>query len=285
MENLEEKSMLEMENLEESMFMSLYNTNVNEHKKEKNGLSFLSWTFAWKEIKKRYPDATYEVKRFGENNLPYVFDPNTGYMAFTTVTINGLTHEMWLPVMDNRNYAMKDVPYSFERKKKVDGAWKKETVYVNAATMMDINKTIMRCLVKNLAMFGLGLYIYANEDLPEEDKEKLEEQKKAEQEKIEEQKKAEQEKIKEQKKAEQEKIKIKIENSKEKLERGINAYIDLFGVLREEAINEIDIAFGIDLNSFIDKEEYTLKYFKILNNIVLYLAEKIRCEKEKQEIE
>lgn len=263
MENLEEKSMLEMENLEESMFMSLYNTNVNEHKKEKNGLSFLSWTFAWKEIKKRYPDATYEVKRFGENNLPYVFDPNTGYMAFTTVTINGLTHEMWLPVMDNRNYAMKDVPYSFERKKKVDGAWKKETVYVNAATMMDINKTIMRCLVKNLAMFGLGLYIYANEDLPEEDKEKLEEQKKA----------------------EQEKIKIKIENSKEKLERGINAYIDLFGVLREEAINEIDIAFGIDLNSFIDKEEYTLKYFKILNNIVLYLAEKIRCEKEKQEIE
>ena len=178
MENLEEKSMLEMENLEESMFMSLYNTNVNEHKKEKNGLSFLSWPFAWKEIKKVYPDATYEVKRFGENNLPYVFDPNTGYMAFTTVTINGLTHEMWLPVMDYRNYAMKDKPYSFKRKKKnYDGTWHDETINVNAATMMDINKTIMRCLVKNLAMFGLGLYIYADEDLPEEDQKKIEEEK------------------------------------------------------------------------------------------------------------
>ena len=146
--------------IEKSVFENLFEVNVNDHVEKKNGLSYLSWAYAWADIKKRYPNATYEIKRFGENNLPYVYDQNTGYMVFTSVTIDELTHEMWLPVMDSANKAMKSAPYTYNTK------YKKGLV-VEAATMFDINKTIMRCLVKNLAMFGLGLYIYAGEDLPE----------------------------------------------------------------------------------------------------------------------
>jgi hypothetical protein len=79
-------------------------------------------------------------------------------MVFTRVTIEKVTHEMWLPVMDNRNEAMLDHPRQVK--------YKNYTATVEAATMFDVNKTIMRCLTKNLAMFGLGLYIYAGEDLP-----------------------------------------------------------------------------------------------------------------------
>lgn len=156
-----------------SMFDNLYAVNVSEHIEQKNKLNYLSWTYAWAEIKKIYPNANYEIKRFGENNLPYVYDENTGYMVFTSVTIDDLTHEMWLPVMDKSNKAMKSKPYTYNTKFA-------KNIPVEAATMFDINKTIMRCLVKNLAMFGLGLYIYAGEDLPEEEKqedEKFEERK------------------------------------------------------------------------------------------------------------
>lgn len=142
------------------VFENLFKVNVNGQVEKKNGLNYLSWVFAWAEVKKRYPEATYEVKQFGENQLPYVYDENTGYMVFTTVTIKGLTHEMWLPVMDSSNKAMKNKPYTYDTRYK-------KGVVVEAATMFDINKTIMRCLAKNLAMFGLGLYIYAGEDLPE----------------------------------------------------------------------------------------------------------------------
>src|SRR5699024_11992265 len=68
--------------------------------------------------------------------------------------------EMWLPVMDSSNKAMKSKPYTYDTKNR-------KNIQVDKASMFDINKTIMRCLVKNLAMFGLGLYIYAGEDLPE----------------------------------------------------------------------------------------------------------------------
>lgn len=149
------------ESKEKSTFDVLYTVNVNEHVEKKNGLSYLSWAYAWAEIKKCYPNANYEIKKFGENNLPYIFDENTGYMVFTSVTIDGVTHDMWLPVMDSANKTMKSKPYTYDTKYK-------KGVVVEAATMFDINKAIMRCLVKNLAMFGLGLYIYAGEDLPEE---------------------------------------------------------------------------------------------------------------------
>lgn len=144
-----------------SVFDDLYSVNVNGYTEDRDGLTYLTWSFAWAEVKKRYPNAVYEIEKF--NGLPYVYDENTGFMVYTNVTIDGITHEMWLPVMDSKNKAMKAVPYEYETKSG------KRTV--QAATMFDINKTIMRCLVKNLAMFGLGLYIYAGEDLPEAEKE------------------------------------------------------------------------------------------------------------------
>ena len=144
------------------VFEELNAINVNEKtEKKKSGnteLTYLSWTWAWAEVKKRYPDAHYEI--IMHDGLPYVYDENTGYMVFTTVTIQDITHMMWLPVMDGANKAMKNKPYTYSTKYSGEKS-------VEAATMFDVNKTIMRCLVKNLAMFGLGLYIYAGEDLPE----------------------------------------------------------------------------------------------------------------------
>ena len=140
-------------------FETLNKINVNDKVEKKNGLTYLSWAFGWSEVKKIYPDAFYIIKKF--DGLPYVFDPKTGYMVFTEVTIEDHTHEMWLPVMDGANKAMKDEPYKYTTK------YGEKTC--DAADMFDINKTIMRCLVKNLAMFGLGLYIYAGEDLPEDE--------------------------------------------------------------------------------------------------------------------
>lgn len=147
----------------QNVFEVLNAINVNGHTEEKNGLTYLSWAWAWAEVKKRYPSATYEVLLF--DGLPYVYDPNTGYMVYTTVTIEGQTHMMWLPVMDGANKAMKAEAYTYTTGY---GQYKKEKV-CEAATMFDVNKTIMRCLVKNLAMFGAGLYIYAGEDLPEDE--------------------------------------------------------------------------------------------------------------------
>lgn len=142
--------------------------NVEVKKTGNTELKYLSWTFAVEEVKKNFPDMTYTVKKFKqierigdvirETELPYMFDSNTGYMVATEVTINGLTHEMWLPVMDSHNAAMKNVGYTVKTKY--------SEYAVPAASMFDVNKTIMRCLVKNLAMFGLGLNIYAGEDLP-----------------------------------------------------------------------------------------------------------------------
>lgn len=149
--------------MKENNFKDLIELNVNERVEEKNGLSYLSWSWAWQEVIKRYSEATYEILRF-ENNLPYVYDEKTGYMVFTKVNINGIVREMWLPVMDGANKAMLDHDYKYSVKG-YNGTVIEKTV--KAATMFDINKTIMRCLTKNLAMFGLGLYIYSGEDLPE----------------------------------------------------------------------------------------------------------------------
>lgn len=146
-------------------FEEIFKIDVNdktETRKGDNGkdLTYLSWAWAWAQFKKIYPEATYDIKKF-ENNLPYVYDEKTGYIVFTEVTAGGLTYEMWLPVMNGNNRAMKSEPYEYTTKY--------GTRTVEAATMFDVNKAIMRCLTKNLAMFGLGLYIYAGEDLPEND--------------------------------------------------------------------------------------------------------------------
>lgn len=170
----------------DNYFVQLNNINVNDKTEKKNGLTYLSWAWAWGEFKKVCPDASYEVVKF--DGKPYFYDPETGYMCYTKVTAGGITHEMWLPVMDGANKAMKGEPYIYTVKnqnfryanlnpedgKYYDRYGNEQPEFFEkvceAATMFDVNKTIMRCLTKNLAMFGLGLYIYAGEDLPEEEK-------------------------------------------------------------------------------------------------------------------
>lgn len=151
------------ETKEQSIFCELNSIDVNGHVEAKNNLKYLSWAWAWTEVKKRYPDATYKVYK-SEDGKPYMED-DMGIMCYTEVKINGETLEMWLPVMDGANKAMKRTAYTYKVWNKYKNSWEDKTVA--AATMFDINKTIMRCLTKNLAMFGLGLYIYAGEDLPD----------------------------------------------------------------------------------------------------------------------
>lgn len=152
--------------MEKTIFEKLTATNVNEHIDEKvsggaTKLKYLSWAWAWDYFKKTCPDAKYEIKEW--DGKPYLFDEKTGYMVQTSITACGETHTMWLPVMDSTNHSMSDKPYVVKTKFK--------DITVPAATMFDINKTIMRCLVKNMAMFGLGLYIYSGEDLPSDTEE------------------------------------------------------------------------------------------------------------------
>jgi len=136
-------------------FEKLSAINVNGKTEKKSNLTYLSWAWAWAEVKKACPDATYIIKETE-------YDEALGFMCHSTVTIQGETLEMWLPVMDGANKSMKKVAYKYSTK------YGDKTV--EAATTFDINKTLMRCLTKNLAMFGLGLYIYAGEDLPEDAK-------------------------------------------------------------------------------------------------------------------
>ena len=139
----------------DKMFKTLVEMNVNDYTEKKNGLTYLSWAFAWQKFKETCPDAAYEIKK-NADGTPIFGSAKLGYMVYTTVTAAGQTYEMWLPVMDNNNNPM------------------------FAPMMTDINKTVMRCLVKNIAMFGLGLYIYAGEDLPREVDEPITDEQKAE---------------------------------------------------------------------------------------------------------
>jgi hypothetical protein len=137
-----------------SVFEALNRVNVTGHTEQKNGLTYLSWAWAWAEVKKLYPDTVYKIyereTEYGPVN--YFTDGRTCWVK-TGVTINGLEHIEELPVMDFKNKA---IPYE-------------------AVTSTDVNKTIQRSLTKACARHGLGLYIYAGEDLPEE--EKVEQQK------------------------------------------------------------------------------------------------------------
>jgi hypothetical protein len=147
-----------------SVFETLSAINCNDHTEQKNGLTYLSWAWAWGIVKSYYPSANYEVVEYGTSeevgyvSRPYLHDPNLGYLVTTKVTIDGETIPMSLPVMDGANKAQKHMAYTYKTKYGEKS--------VEAATMFDINTAIMRCLTKNLAMFGLGHYIYAGEDLP-----------------------------------------------------------------------------------------------------------------------
>lgn len=120
-----------------SVWASLSAIDCREHTEKKGGFDYLSWTWAWAMVKERFPDAMYKL----EDDIMYL----DGTMEVrVTVTIANLSHTMWLPVLDFKNKAISK-PNSF-----------------------DINSARMRCLVKCLAMHGLGHYIYAGESAPQE---------------------------------------------------------------------------------------------------------------------
>ena len=135
-------------------FETLSAIDCSKYVEKKNNLTYLSWAWAWGVVKTNYYDANYEVVNY--DGKPYLFDEHLGYLVSTRVTIDGETIPMSLPVMDGANRAQKHVVYQKFNKD------------VQPATMFDINTAIMRCLTKNLAMFGLGHYIYAGEDIPKE---------------------------------------------------------------------------------------------------------------------
>lgn len=144
--------------MEKNYFQTLYDIDVSARTYKKKDLTYLGWASAWSELKKIHPDATYEIKKFGEEQSPYIAT-DLGIIVFTTVTVEGITHEMELPVMDGANKSMKKELYTYTTK------FGDKTV--EAATMFDVNKTIMRCLTKNIAMHGVGLYIYEKDDQPQ----------------------------------------------------------------------------------------------------------------------
>lgn len=123
--------------------------NVNDHTEKKNGLTYLSWAWAWAKVLEIDPNATWEAVEFG--GFPACFAPDDSALVKVTVTIKGHTKSCWLPVMDYKNKAIKS-PDAFA-----------------------INTAIVRCMTKCVGMFGLGLYIYAGEDLPPLDTQALDE--------------------------------------------------------------------------------------------------------------
>lgn len=129
----------------DNYFNDLYAVNVNGHTEKKNGLTYLSWAWAWGEIKKKHPDATYTVYENAEG-WNYHTDGRTCWVK-TGVTVNGIEHIEYLPVMDYKN----------------------KSISTENVTSFDVNKAIQRSLTKACARHGLGLYIYAGEDLPEEE--------------------------------------------------------------------------------------------------------------------
>lgn len=138
---------------EKTVFENLVNIDVSEKIEKKNGLNYLSWAWAWQELLKVYPDSTYTVyeNRDGWN---YHTDGRTCWVK-CGVTVKGVEQVEMLPVMDFRN---KSIP-------------------ANAVTSFDVTKAIQRCVTKAIARHGLGLYIYAGEDLPESEDEVKQEQK------------------------------------------------------------------------------------------------------------
>lgn len=127
-------------------FNELNKIDVSDKIEKRNGLSYLPWAFAWGELKKRYPEATYTIYENAQG-LNYHTDGRTAWVK-TGVTVEGIEYIEYLPVMDYRN----------------------NSISVDKLTSWDVNKTIQRSLTKAVARHGLGLYIYAKEDLPSDDK-------------------------------------------------------------------------------------------------------------------
>lgn len=131
-----------MKEEKKSAFAVLSAINCNGHTEKKNGLTYLSWAWAWQMVKENFPDAAYTIYE-NADGLFYHTDGQTAWVK-TGVTIEGIEHIEYLPVMDFRN----------------------QSIPVAKVTSFDVNKTIQRSLTKACARHGLGLYIYAGEDLP-----------------------------------------------------------------------------------------------------------------------
>lgn len=140
---------------EKNIFESLNNVDLTEKVKSKNNLTYLPWSSAWSEVKRRYPDANFriipQVIDEGGNTRPWHDDGKTGWVE-VGVTINGQEIIETLAIMDFKN----------------------KSITADQITSVDANKSIKRCLVKACAMHGLGLYIYEGEELPEEASKTLE---------------------------------------------------------------------------------------------------------------
>ena len=95
------------------MFNDLSNLDLSDKCEKRESLTYVSWSNAWSEFKSAYPSATYRILK-NESGLPYFSDPNLGIMVFTEVTVDDVTHQMWLPVMDSKNKAMKLTPYNYQ---------------------------------------------------------------------------------------------------------------------------------------------------------------------------
>ena len=133
-----------------SVFDTLNAINVNGHTEKKNGLTYLSWAWAWAEVKKAFPKATYRIYE-NQMGLNYHTDGKTAWVK-TGGEIEGIEYIEYLPVMDARN----------------------RSIPLEQLTSFDVNKAIQRSLTKACARHGLGLYIYAGEDLPEGEEPKQE---------------------------------------------------------------------------------------------------------------
>ena len=131
--------------MNDNYFTRLNAVNVQDKVEKKNGLAYLSWAWAWAEVKKLHPNATYTVYE-NRDGLNYHTDGRTCWVK-TGVTVDGIEHIEYLPVMDNRN----------------------RSIDAKAVTSFDVNKAIQRSITKACARHGLGLYIYAGEDLPEDE--------------------------------------------------------------------------------------------------------------------
>ena len=149
---------------QEDIFKKLREANIAPLVKQKqNGkMNYLSWASAWRLVIELFPDTTYEIVEFADE-MPCKVTP-FGIFVKTTITMGGITRSMTLPVLDGANKSLKLEASSYkakdyQTKKMIDKP-------IEAVTAFDVNKAQMRCLVKNLAVFGLGLDLYIGMDLP-----------------------------------------------------------------------------------------------------------------------
>jgi len=149
----------------ENLFNKLSIIDLREFSNERGGLTYLSWAKAWGLLKATCPEANYRIKTF--NEYPYLHDPLLGYMVFTEVTANGETLPMHLVVLDHNNMPLKSSPYTYQVKEYKQGAATGKMIEktVPICDMADINNSIMRCLTKNISLFGIGHQFYLKDGL------------------------------------------------------------------------------------------------------------------------